>query len=281
MISPRGRSGFAVTWYVPRVSPARRAQKNKAIFTSTRDLVAFMEDEYLSEITLDDLAPLPSDGTPEEVRFTWWLHGVGDGKRVPYRVRARGVTTFRLDGTRDGRAISVLPPDEAPGVHVVMEVPGRLELACAAVEIARGRAEGAPVRRAFTDYAYFTARGERRVSIADVLEALGVPPGARVSFAGAALSDEQRCALVDAPRLGPMEILVSGAPSLSVFWTLAPGATGFSLSVSRGAASGEAWRRAQHLPVLLCATEVRSAWEFSGTTADWARAIDAKVDTKR
>jgi hypothetical protein len=55
---------------------------------------------------------------------------------------------------------------------------------------------------------------------------------------------------------------------------LPPGDVGYSMSVARGPLLDEAWHRVQELPARLAATEVASAWEFQGSAAEWARAVD-------
>lgn len=245
----------------------RRSSKSQLAFVTSRELVRWMHEEYLSEIVVDDLDPAPSGTTPSEVRFTWWLYGVG-GKRVPYRVRAIGVRTWSLEGTVGDRAASVLPPDNSPCVHLLMEIPGRLELLCDRVEIVRGRAERVVERRAFTEYTYYRASGARGVSVADVLAALGAPPGATVPNVSESLA-----AMVEPPRIGPMDVVVAQQIWVKVFWMMGPGATGFDVSVSRGSASDGEWHRAQELPVRLGPSTVASAWEFAGSERAWARAV--------
>jgi hypothetical protein len=253
-------------------SRAKPRSKARWTFSSTRDLVTWMQEEYLSEIALDDMDPMPAhdeEQPPADVCFTWWLRG--GGRRVPYRVTARGVRRWFLDGELGDGAVSIPPPnDPAPGVHLVMEVlPGRLLLECASVVVARGRAERTIERRPFVDYAYFTVSGAGDLTAAELLEYLGAPPGAKVVAGGSGT-------LSTLPTQGSMDIEVGGVTWVRVFRAARPGEPGYWMSVSRVSASDADWHRAQALPGRIQCSEVASAWEFSGTPSQWLALVNLR-----
>lgn len=240
-------------------------------FDATRDVVAWLEAEAMNEVTLEDVEPSLSaesrGAPPTSVRFTWVLHGTGVGREVPYEVVAEGVQAFALEGDRDEHAISIVA-GEMPGVHLVFEVPGRLTLRCQRLSITRRRArkKAVPERR-HTDYAYFVVAGLRGISVADVIDALDAPPGAELVL--------QPPSVVPTDSIRPrspavVEVRVDGRSWVKVYNMNARGEPGYSLSVSRQAATDDEWRRAQDLPTRLGPSRVVSAWEFEGTDAEWA-----------
>lgn len=246
--------------------PAKR-RTNRWTFDTTRDLVAWMQSEYLSELTLEDLDPVPAGGpVPATVRFKWLLHGTGAGKVVPYEVVAEEVQAWTLEGARDNQAVSIVA-GEGPGVHLVLEVPGVLTLRCGRLSVARRPARKKPVpARPHTAYTYYVVSIEREHSVADVLAALGAPEGAELVSPGPIVaSDPIRHR---APSF--FELRAGGCTWLKVFNITPAGAAGFSLSVAREGATDQQWRRAQELPRLLGPAQVQSAWEFFGTDAEWS-----------
>jgi hypothetical protein len=239
-------------------------------FSSTRELVAWMQDEYLSEIVLEILSPRPTSGECQplsEVSFTWWLHG--GGRRVPYRVVARDVRVWSFEGQLGDGAISIPPPeDDASSMRLVMEVPpGRLVLECESVAITRGRAERTLQKRPFIDYTYFSVSGADDLSPVQLLEVLGAPSGARVVTGGSA-------ELLTLPAVGRVEVQVDHVDWVVVFRAVHRGEPGYWMSVSRASASDDDWHRAQALPRHVRCTRVGSAWEFDGTPSEWLELID-------
>ena len=199
-------------------------------FTSGAAFGAWMEDEYLSALTIADLAPEPSAATPDVVRFTWWHDA--PGTRTPFRLVARGVRRWALEGARDGQEITVLPFDAgAPGVELAMEVPGRLVLACDALTITRGRSvKKALPRRPFTDYAHFSVAGAASVDAGVLCAALSDEPSATLGGAGDLA-------------MGPHTLRVDGRTIANVFCNPAPR----WLSIARADATDAEWHRCQAL----------------------------------
>ncbi len=257
--------------------PAKR-RPSRWSFDTTADLVAWMESEYLSELTLEALDPEPGGGAaPTSVRFTWLLHGTGEGRIVPYEVTADEVQTWTLEGTRDDKAVSVVA-GEGPGVHLVLEVPGRLTLRCGRLTVSRRPARKKPVKvRPHTDYMYFGVTSERPASFADVLEALGAPEGAELVTPRPVDAN----APIETGKPFPIEVRVGGAAWVTMFNMTAAGSTGFQLSISRKGATDGEWRRAQELPRLLGPTFVGSAWEFEGTDAEWTAMLARSDEAAR
>jgi hypothetical protein len=234
------------------------ARDERLDLSSAAELAAWMEREYLSEITLDELEPSPGTAT-DRVRFEWTLHA--GGPRTPYRIEARGVTRWSIAGERDAHAIGILPPRTVnDAIELVMEVPGRLTLVCTGLTITRGRRrknERAP--RPFTDYAYFTAIG---------LGALDAEPLRR------ALSDEitAELASIDALRTGgPLALRIGTRVICTLHW--APTREHGWLSVARRDASDAEWHRCQALPSHLPAERIGSAWELDATPDEWLRIV--------
>ncbi|MFN7135643.1 MAG: hypothetical protein ACK4N5_26460, partial [Myxococcales bacterium] len=168
---------------------ASRKKSNARVFEDTASVLAWMEDEYLSALTIADLAPVPvaEGGAPDAVTFTWWLDA--PGARTPYRVEASGVREWRLLGEL-GRGEIFMPPPE-PGLSpivLVMEVPGRLTLACTRLRIEKGREVKKPhTARPFTDYAYYTLDGAGRPTPALLARALSDAPAAALRRSGSAV----------------------------------------------------------------------------------------------
>lgn len=255
---------------------AGKRPTNRWTFDTTDQVVAWMENEYLSELTLEGLDPAPAEGvTPPAVRFSWALHGTGAGRVVPYAVVAEGVRAWMLDGPRDDAAISVTA-NEGPGVRLVFGVPGTLTLECDRLTVTRGRTrKKPPPPRPHTDYAYFVVTSERAATVGDVLAALGAPEGVEVV---SPLPVDPDARIV--PRgPGTFELREGGRAWIKVYNMTAANVAGFSLSVSRAGATDAEWRRAQDLPRLLGPARVASAWEFFGTDAEWS-AMLARADAR-
>jgi hypothetical protein len=249
-----------------RSRPAKRAAKSppatgRWTFDSTSALVDWMEDEYLSEVVLDDVSPTP--GKPARtVRFTWWLYGTGGPSRVPYQVEARDVTRWTLVGAREGHAIGFSPPakrSRGSGVRIEMTVPGKLTLECRELAIVRGKKQRLPrPKKHFTTYSYFHVYGRGAPSAKQILSALGAPPGARAAGRG-----------------GDRQIMVRDKNWVEIYDFGAESPGDYHWNVVRGAATDDEWHRALEMPFHVRAREVHSAWEFVGPPDEWLVAIGA------
>jgi hypothetical protein len=225
-------------------------------FDTTSAFVAWMQDEYLSEIVLDALAPAP--GTKAvTVSFTWWLHGTGGPSRVPYKVTARGVTRWTLKGELDTTTAIGMEAGRGSGIRIVMSVPGALTLHCASVSIQRGAKQ--KLRRMkvrpLADYRAFHAHGPGRPTQAAILKGLGAPAGATIDRTAKFLE----------------RVMVGGAVWIDLYDARTERARNdhYVYNVVRGTATDDEWRRAAELPKHIAATRVESAWEFEGTPAEW------------
>lgn len=234
-------------------------RKTAVELSTTEEVVAWMEREYLSELTLGDLEPSPGPRPPQSIRFTWWLHA--GGARTPYRLEARGVDRWSLEGELDEQAISIAPlSGGTTPIALEMVAGGRLTLACRTLRVARGR----PVREAraarpFTDYAYFTLDGVGEPSPGALARGLSDAPGVTLRARGEPVTG----ALVE----GGMDVALGSRVVAAVFF--ARRRDGGWLSIARKDASDDEWHRCQALPHHLAAARVRSAWEFDGDSAQW------------
>jgi hypothetical protein len=226
---------------------------NRWRFTTTADLVRWAEDEYLSELTLADVMPKPGKKAPPKVSFTWWLHA--GSTRVPYKLEATGVSEWSLDGKRDEELAIGWFLVDGPGVAFAMQVPGTLTLRCEKVTATRGRkVKAAFERRPLADYTYFHTYGDRTVSQADVLAALGIVGGKIKKHA------RYGCEVTVGDRRA-IEISVYEEPK------------GHHFNVIRRDATDDEWARAIELPKHLGPSRVAAAWEFEGSDRQWLQTV--------
>lgn len=238
-----------------------------------------MHDEYLSEITLDALSPSPAPmktgAVPREVRFTWSLHGTGNGDVVPYVVHAKGVRAWHIDGKNGTQAIGMSDGPSKKGVHFFMETPARIELACDSVDVVRGNVKKGRRAHPFTDYDHFHAEAERRISVAQLLDALGPPEGATLD---ATPSLPPRDALIGSRKiLDLLTISVRGAPWITVQNFNHDRPSAFEMRIARAGATDDEWHRAQEMPYRLGPCRVSGAWDFQGDDVTWMAAIGKPV----
>lgn len=226
---------------------------NRWRFTTTADLVRWAEDEYLSEVVIAEVTPKPGKRSPTTVTFTWWLHaGLA---RIPYKVEATGVTEWSLDGKRDEELAIGWFTLDGPGVAFAMQVPGTLTLRCEKLTATRGRKlKAAFERRPLADYTYFHTHGERTVTRADTLAALGI--------AGATIKKQARYA--DDVMVGDRRII-----EISIYEE----PQGHHFNIIRRDATDEEWARAIELPKHLGPSRVGAAWNFEGSDRQWLQAV--------
>lgn len=234
-------------------------------FTDLATLITWMDDDGLTQVHLADVAPRPGPRLPRVVRFTWWQHD--PGARRPYRVTARGVTAWSLDGELGDGELSIAPPtgaERAP-IELVMHAPGRLVLACASLQVRRGRPVPvvAPARPA-TAYAYLTLDGVGVPTAAALVRALTDAPTATLGGA----------APTAAPLPSGRHALQHGDRVLARVVYVAARADGW-LSIARADATDDEWRRCQAAPRWLASTLVGSAWDFVGSAAAWLALVGA------
>lgn len=136
-------------------------------FCTTRALIAWMQDEYLSELTLEALKITPPKGPPQQVEFVWRLHGLGNGQTQPYRVVATGVRRFEQVGSIGAGEVSFADVDlDAARVVIAMAAPCRIALTCDQVVVSRGRkTKKIKQNRPYTDYAYFSIKSQSALSL--------------------------------------------------------------------------------------------------------------------
>lgn len=263
-----------------------RVDDERQSFTTNDALFEWMHDEYLSEITLDAVKPLPkkSGAVPREVRFTWSLHGTGNGDIVPYLVHAKGVRAWNIDGKKGSQAIGMSDATSTgtgkkKGVHFFMETPARVELACDSVDVVRGKVKKGKLALPFTDYDHFHAEAERRISIDQLLAAFGAPADATLA---ATPSLPPRDALIgSAGMLDVLTISVRGAPWIKVQNFNHDRPNAFEVRVARAGGTDDEWHRAQEMPHRLGPSYVSGAWEFSGDDVKWMAAIGKPVASSR
>lgn len=214
--------------------------------------MTWLEDEYLSEVTIGDIDPTPLAKGAKTVRFTWWLHGTGGPSRVPYHVVARDVSRWTLDGELGTDAIE-FEPAKGAGIRIAMNVPGRLVLHCRQLVVERGAAKKRKptTKKPLSDYSYFHVEGTGAPTPAAIAKALGAPDGARLEGKG-----DYR------------QVLVGNAAWAEIYGY--PAQKGkYHWNVVRKGATDEEWHRALELPHRLGASSVVSAWEFMGTPAEF------------
>lgn len=241
--------------------------------TTTEQFFAWMEDDGIHEIVLDDFEPPVRGATPKEVAFTWWSHD--PGARTRYRLRARAVSVWRQTGKTTANAIEVARGTGA-GVHLVMKAPGRLELRAGSIEVTRGKRERlAAVKRPLSDYGSFHCEIPKRrgakLAIAAVIAALAPPKGVRAAWYGdVALTKRDLAMTLFEPELPQVFLSARGKPWVTIYADSRPNGD-LELHVVRekkGATDTE-WRSAVELPKRLGPSRVLSAWEFEGTDAEW------------
>lgn len=233
----------------------------KRVCRSNTDLLAFAEDEYLSELLLRRYDRPKKKGTPERVAFEWGLV-VGERRLQSYLVEATGVTRWSLDGAwSNAHVVELELPEVVSGVRLVQMVPGRLDLACAELTIEKGRTKSftLPAR---IDPTQFLVWGPRTVTWRELREWLDVPGGLGIfeQRAGGHLRVEDESTPVPAPCFGRFRFQqrAEDEPWLAVTWSLAVAQTGHYLTIERGTCDDAAWERATQLPSALGDCEVLS-----------------------
>lgn len=257
---------------------AMRSRYDRAVpvFTRAAPLIAWMHDEYLSELILRGCAPKPAVVAPsgrtrrrdvDEVTMEWGLV-LPDQPTVlaTYQVRAEGVSAWTIEGTwdRQGELQVVAVTDDAAGLVLALRAPGAITLRAARVSIESGP------RRRYTppprpDRQSLLIWGPRAVTWEELWGWLAPAADAglfrqRPSGNTPVVADERRRPIV-APYLDTFRVQAradDAEPMLFVAWHLAVTMTGHYLSVTRSLADAAMWSRALRLPAHLAPCQVRS-----------------------
>lgn len=265
------------------------------VFTRAADLIAWMHDEYLSELILRGCAPKPAvDASPgrtrrravDEVTMEWGLVLPDQPSALAtYVVRAAGVSTWTIDGTwdRQGELQVVAVTDDAAGLTLALRAPGAITLRAARVSIEPGpRRRYAPSPR--PDPRSLLIWGPRPVAW-DELWGWIAPPADAALFRqrpgghAPVVDDERRRAIV-APYLDGFRVQARAddpQPLLFVSWMLAVTMAGHHLSITRGLADAAVWSRVLRLPAHLAPCQVRSGSVLT-TGEAWLAAWVPRLD---
>lgn len=249
------------------------------VFTTTADLVAWMQDDGINEVVLDKLAPEPAatGAVPDVVSFRWRVFDPGLVR--PHELVASGVTAWSLSSKRDRKtAIGISVDDDGDGVRLQMHVPGLLTLHCAALAVTVGRTRK-PTRaaRPASDYGNYLIIRQGSVSMAAVLAGLGAPASAQVVYEGRVLDDDALAVLFVPNKHTMVHIVIDGVlwVELLVGPPIMPGE--FRLTVIKRAIGDDDWDRATELAHHIGPSRVEAAWDFAGTDAAWMAEVGRKV----
>ncbi len=239
--------------------------KKRVMCGSGAELIAFAEDEYLSEVMLPALTK-PSKKVPKSVTFEWGLVIPGDGaaKFQSYMVTATGVTKWSLDGAWS--KTHVIEMDFAPTkkrIAMTQTIPGVLALECASLSIERGGLKRYTLPpRILADR--FLVFGAREVTWTELRQWLAVPDELDMydqtsvdTLIDHAKDDE----VIKSPCFGLHKFQTAAgveAPWISVAMMLAITTKGHYFSVHRGTCDDAAWEHAKQLPAQLGPCEVMS-----------------------
>lgn len=241
-------------------------------FTKASEVLAWIEDEYLSELVLRKVSPRPGASSAKKlpkdrvVSLEWGLV-TGEPMLTTYPVRAEGVSSWTIDGAWEkNHELQILAvEDRKAGLTLTLAAPGTLTLVCERLSIERGpQRRWSPPPRIDPDR--FLVWGEREVTWDELLGWLEPPPGLelyeqRHREAHRLLTPEERAAVVRAPCFDVFRLQANATdevPALFVSWKLAVTRVGHYFNVTRGTADDLLWARAQQLPAQLGPTSIIS-----------------------
>jgi hypothetical protein len=246
------------------------------VFTTTADLVAWMQDDGINDVVLHKLVPEPNGDVvvPDVVSFSWRVYDPGLVR--PHKVVASGVTAWSLSSTRDQKTAIGFSMGNGDGVSLVMHVPGPLVLQCRSLAVTVGRVQK-PRRRphAASDYKSFVIIRPGTVPMAAVLSGLAAPSSAQVIYEGKVLDAAALAVPFVRHQHTSVHIQVDGTLWVELLFMppIMPGEC--RITVIRRTINDGDWRHAVELARHIGPCRVEASWDFDGSDVDWVAEIAA------
>jgi len=235
---------------------------------STEELVAWMFDEYLSELVLLRVKPKPRKRRgkpPSEVVFEWGLEDLEyEGERDKYfawRLTAEGVTHYTLAGELDlEEELTVAEHSSEAPIGFTMNVGGQLTVGCEALLVEELKPKYRKARPRPWPHDFDLRSTKKDLTVGDLVAAFNLPEADEVSVKGvrdgrAATASESLVSLARQIQA----YMVSKPKRELVVFTVEDSSNSVRLGIQRrDGATDEEWHRVWQVPTKL--PQVTETW---------------------